>query len=196
MTTISGPAPTKSDLPFNWKGLIGPCIGGAVVLIFVLSRVLSTPSTDDIATVAAQAAANQLVPTTAAPVTTEAPMPPGYDYLWCTHVGPNDPVPCAPIFDSPPTDGAIAFITLQKDPIVPGELNTANTRTILGQLRSKYPTAKGCDLWLGLEWDGSVNRILTLYPDQSQAPAGSVKLLDCSPTGKATHGTLPTAGVS
>ena len=177
----------------NWKAGIGPAVAILIALIVLGGKFVSQRADpNDVFQAARQGAAS------AAPTTTTAPTPtttPGYDYLSCTHVAQGDPNVCAPILVWPLTEGAKTLIGYQKGGI-PGELNTANTRLVYDQIRNKLSGVDACQMWLGIQRDAGMNGVLTVYPSQTKAPAGSVALVDCAPKGGTTQGSIPTSGQS
>lgn len=194
MTTSAVISPLRR---FNWRAVIVPSALFALVLLVLGGRLIGSLSNGaDAADVLA--AAQQGAAKGAAPATTAPPTPtttPGYDYLSCTHVAPDDQNVCSPILVWPLTEGAKTLIGYQKGGI-PGELNTANTRIVYDQIRNKLAAVDACQMWLGIERDTSMNGVLTVYPSQTKAPAGSVALVDCAPKGGTTQGSIPTAGQS
>lgn len=186
----------------NWKAWALPAVVVAVVLVVLLGKVVKTPSTKDIsaeAAAAAQAGAAAAVQqqlgglgttdTTAPP----AAQTPRYDYLECTHQRPGEMPPCSPVLVWPLTEGAKAFIGYESGGI-PGELSTVQTRIVYDQVRALGTGINPCALWLGVAVDAGGNFNLTVYPTADKAPQGATKLVDCSPTGKGTDGTIPTQG--
>lgn len=176
----------------------------ALALVFAaylgINKLVHQPDTKAVAETSGQAAYNGAAQalaaaTTAPPAEAPAPTTPGYDYLECTHQLPTDPTPCTPVLIWPLTDGAKRFIGYQNGGI-DGELNTANTRSVFEQIRDKYQTVDVRSLWLSYDRDKAGNTILTVWPSEAKAPAGSVALVNASPTKQTTSGTIPTEGVS
>lgn len=170
-----------------------------VVGVMGVSKLVKSPDTDTVAFTAGNAAqqgvenalqglGQQATPTTVAP----APVP-QYDYLACTAWQPGD-APCVPLLVWPLTQGAMELIGYQQGGIK-GELSTVKTRLVADQIRQMGTGIDACQLWLSLERDKDMNPTLTVWPNQGKAPAGAVRLVDCSPSSK-TQGTVPTEGVS
>lgn len=183
---------------YGWKGLIFPSVVVLVLGFVAIGRLISQPDTNTLAAATAQAAQQGAAQGAAAGPTTEPSTPvttPGYDYLECSHVQPGDPTPCSSVLGWPLTEGAKAMIGYQKGGL-PGELNTANTRSVYVEIRNKYASVDACQLWLSIERDKAMNPVLTVWPSQTKAPAGSSQLVDCAPKGGGTSGTIPTQGAS
>lgn len=212
MTAPTIPAAPTTGGPGGWKRMsprnyIAPAAILAVALLVVGGRFvkaatkgedpqLQVANAQNAGAAAAQQVLNQLGATT----TTEAKQAeaPGYDYLTCTHVPPGirpedaNP-PCRPVEVWPLTEGAREFIGYQAGTFK-GVLNTANTRTVFNEMRD-MGDVNACDLLLSTKRDPKTYAAtLELWRSTEVAPAGAVRLYDCSAKGTATAGTIPTEG--